>query len=77
MGQVRIRCHQRFYGFDETIHRCKYQRRHLFVALGGEGVDGWGMVGIEEEAIRIYRVRCVCVHGKAQRDSTTDKEGKK
>ena len=61
MGRVRIRCHQRFYGFDITIHRCKHQRRHLLEALGGEGVDGWGMVGIEEEAIRIYRVRCVCV----------------
>ena len=75
MGRVRIRCHQRFYGFDRTTHRCSHQRRHLAVALGGEGVDGWGMVGIEERLL-VYIVYCVCVcvHGEG-RDST-DKDRK-
>jgi hypothetical protein len=36
MGQIRIRCHQRFYGFDMTKRRCLYQRRALVAgSLGG------------------------------------------
>jgi hypothetical protein len=34
MVQIRIGCHQRFYGFDMTIIRCMHQRRAIAV-LGG------------------------------------------
>ena len=41
MGRIRVRSHQRFYGFDMTSHHCTIQRHHIVLALGG----GEGRIG--------------------------------
>ena len=53
MSRIRVGSHQRFYGFDRTISRCPYQRRHIVGGLGdGEGRMGDG--GGEEEERLVY-----------------------